>query len=640
MVPPQDGGLFPSIHLTFSAHRGQKARTICSWVDAVSGRGVASGAPNRGLGAPVAGAGGHRDSVETTQNLSGLVHIDGCVNNALQICEVTVSAKTSGVPGITMDSTVLTGIIGSATTIGAIILTRWLDRRALADPKLERFDQRKQATPSMYKDMEASQALVFLGISNTKLHDYLSTVIRLGHTLPWRRISIFFARDDVGVSWEHEEFGRNVLKSVLNVAEIFCSNSNRDIFPGLESVVFFQSALPSYYGGSLFEARIRNDDRFVSLYVVNYIPTKDADARTSFTLRLSPNSSEDDGADPFQSYLEGYRAIASHSSTLYALDQSQPNLWDKSAESWDRFERSFPIYASVMNDLCDFAGIGGSQTVLDVGCGSGWASQSIAMRLSHGRLFLLDNSTRMLSKARSLFTNDWQQYRDAGVEIQYVLSDASQSNPLYGAAASARYDRIVFHFSFQHVLQKDVSIETLARRWKPFLARNGEIILAIHNKCILCDTPPGFHDWDDEFRKELQTNFVAAGLRLESQMVPIWSSALIEEGFCQAGLSQIERAEHVYARSFEDRAAMWQTPAIAGSLAILEDRGMDSVKAAVENAYARVKGKKTMPMTVVFFRFAGAPDRQRGTRRKQKDYTEANSANNRQSADPILRAHM
>ena len=41
----------------------------------------------RGGGRPACG---FRDSLETRQNLSSLVHVDGCVNKASQICKVTV----------------------------------------------------------------------------------------------------------------------------------------------------------------------------------------------------------------------------------------------------------------------------------------------------------------------------------------------------------------------------------------------------------------------------------------------------------------------------------------------------------------------------------------------------------------------
>jgi ubiquinone/menaquinone biosynthesis C-methylase UbiE len=507
-----------------------------------------------------------------------------------------------------MDPTVLTALIGSATTIGAIILTRWLDKQRLDKkllelPRSEEFDKRDQATPSMYDDMKTAERLAFLGISNTRLHTYLNTSLRRGRTLPWRRIFVFFARDDVGYSWEQDKFGSNLLKSVLDIAETFSADTHRDLMSALEQVVFSQSTLPSYYGGSLFQSTINDNARFSSIYVVNYIPTEDADARTSYTIRLSSKNSRGGGTDPFQSYSEGYRAIEAKANAIYALDCSQQNLWDKSAESWDRFEKDFPVYSSVMNDLCDFAGIGGSQTILDVGCGSGRASRPVAKRLNKGRLFLLDRSVRMLTKARSLLKSEWQQY--TGIEIHYVLSDAARNIPLYGAAAAARYDRILFHFSFQHLVVNDVSIETLARHWEPFLAQDGEIVIAIHNKCIKCDPPLAFRNWNDEFRNELETNLSAAGLRLKAQVEPSLTIEGLEKGFSQAGLKCIQRKERLYKRTFEDRAAMWLTPAIIGSLAIVEDHGFERVKDAVENAHSRVRQMETMPMTVFFFRFTG-----------------------------------
>lgn len=86
------GGLAPDSSI-FSAYRAQKARTFSSWIDGVSGMAYCRALCTGVRAGAAAGTHKHCDSLETTRNLSSLVHVDVYVNKTRQICKVTVGPE-------------------------------------------------------------------------------------------------------------------------------------------------------------------------------------------------------------------------------------------------------------------------------------------------------------------------------------------------------------------------------------------------------------------------------------------------------------------------------------------------------------------------------------------------------------------
>lgn len=271
------------------------------------------------------------------------------------------------------------------------------------------------------------------------------------------------------------------------------------------------------------------------------------------------------------------------------------NIWDQSVEEWDRFELNYPVYSNVMKSLCEFGEISREHNVLDLGCGTGRSSLRLAGYIPDGSLTVLDSSPQMVRKAEELLSGNSR--------VSLVVADARM--PPYGVVNRMKFDRIVVHFSFPGVVDNESSTESFACNWKYSLKQDGEMLIAIHNSFIECDTPTGFEGWSDPLRSELRRAAQAVGVDsyIREDVRYKFTVDEIVNGFRDGGFHLKKIDTKVFERSMRDRIAMWKVPAVLNSfldVREVDNQKMDQLLSIVSKG---VKGMDTMPTIVVFFRF-------------------------------------
>ena len=462
---------------------------------------------------------------------------------------------------------------------------------------------RGKATPMMKEDIKKANRLVFLGISNSSLHEYLSEIVETAkvnkESLPFESIDIFFAREDNGETWEGKEFGGNMVKAIHDISYLFTHKSNISTVPSLKRVSFYQSSLVCYYGGSLF--RLVQDDKldknlFSIIYVILYMPLPDADTKTSYTMRISAGSKDLQTNYLYNTYSNAYQYIKETSSLLCEFEIG--NIWDGSADEWDNFEANYPIYSDSMESLFDFGDISPHHKVLDIGCGTGRALKNQVKSIEGVSLFLLDKSPQMIKKAEKMLS-DYE-------NVKFIVADAKK--PLFGAFKNEKFDRIIIHFSFPSFIDNSHPIESFARNWKNYLKRDGELLIAIHNSFIECDTPSKFKNWSDPLREEIRITIeskkkeLTPHLRQDSRRK--FTIDEIKEGFEKEGFYLKDHLSKTYERTMRDRITMWKVPAVSSSFIDIKEIGVANCSSLLDEVLERVREKETMPTTVAFLKFS------------------------------------
>jgi len=461
--------------------------------------------------------------------------------------------------------------------------------------------ERNWATARMLQDMAQATSMVFLGISNSSLCEYLTQLTQEAMTksvrLPVESIDVFYARSDFGRMWEGDSFGKRIVEGTYGVSSYLTSPSIAATIPSLSELRFHQNSLASYYGGSLF--RLSQDRELAegipsTIYVVLYMPLGEADTKTSYTFRLPAQSLHGLTNLLHGKYTRGYQCIRDTARLLCQFGVG--NIWDWSAEAWDAFERQFPVYSRVMDDVFTFGEIHRDHKVLDIGCGAGRALENKVDQLSEGALVLLDLSPQMISAAKRLLG-----HRE---NVHFIAGDATM--PLFGSYEGQKFDRVIAHFSAPALIEKCRSVQRFASTLTDKLRDTGQVVLVIHNSFIECERPPGFEKWSDPLRQELEQAIISKGLQayLRRELKRKFSAAEIKEGFREAGFALEDCRKEVYARSMRDRIAMWRAPAVSDSFVDIIAIGQNKWSALLEEVEVRVGDKETMPTTVLFFRFS------------------------------------
>lgn len=130
--------------------------------------------------------------------------------------------------------------------------------------------------------------------------------------------------------------------------------------------------------------------------------------------------------------------------------------------SSDRCEWDAPAYDTLNapmnergNDAVARLQLGGGETVLDAGCGTGQVTASVLERLPRGRVIALDGSRRMLAAARGRFAGD--------PRVSFVRADLDRPPPL----APRSVDAIVSTSTFHWVRDHDALFRNLATALRP-----------------------------------------------------------------------------------------------------------------------------------------------------------------------------
>jgi ubiquinone/menaquinone biosynthesis C-methylase UbiE len=104
--------------------------------------------------------------------------------------------------------------------------------------------------------------------------------------------------------------------------------------------------------------------------------------------------------------------------------------FDASVKKYDEFEEHHGLFGKLARELAAFCGIKAGMTVLDVGCGTGSSTKSLADHLGlSSKIIGIDFSEQMLKAAR--------QRVDATPSIQYIQCDASVMNQFIDFKADA-----------------------------------------------------------------------------------------------------------------------------------------------------------------------------------------------------------
>ncbi|MGH2635294.1 MAG: class I SAM-dependent methyltransferase [Actinomycetota bacterium] len=131
-----------------------------------------------------------------------------------------------------------------------------------------------------------------------------------------------------------------------------------------------------------------------------------------------------------------------------------PRDWD--ATTYDRIADPQTRWGRVVVGRLD---LGGSETVLDAGCGSGRVTELLLERLPRGRVVALDASASMIERARSRLAR-------FGDRVEFVLADLQRPLPLE-RPVDAVLSTATFHWVRDH--------EALFRHLAAVLRAGGEL---------------------------------------------------------------------------------------------------------------------------------------------------------------------
>lgn len=437
---------------------------------------------------------------------------------------------------------------------------------------------RTEATPSMQTDMLTACDLAFLGISNSSLAGYLHETIKAAQEqqriLPWRAVQVYFADDDQGAAWEGSEFSDNRTNAILEIWGVLRSAAidspqklGSATLPFLKRVSFRVCSGRSYFNGSLFRAPqdyLVAEDEFPVIYVVFNIPTPQANAKDSATLRLHSKTRDLVARQYHETYSKAYETVSG--SSLRLLDRSPHDIWDMSAGAWFNFESNallpgtnHSIYVESMIRLAKFSCVMPDDYLIDIGCGTGQASIALARLVTEGELTLVDSSPEMIRKAKMLFDEQFPgRVRCIPMDIVHGLELV---RPKQG------FDKAITHLSLQWIINRSFSLQSFARVLGGALRPDGEVTIALHNTALMDSQfayPP---NWVDPLRESLKEKARERGYLLTNEPTStVFTQPQIRTAFERSGFKQVAKGRVSLPRTMADRLLLWGVPAVLSSI--------------------------------------------------------------------------
>jgi ubiquinone/menaquinone biosynthesis C-methylase UbiE/class 3 adenylate cyclase len=462
--------------------------------------------------------------------------------------------------------------------------------------QLDVFCARHKATPYMYDDMKRSRRVVFVGVSHTKLVDYLGEVVAEAQVaeerLPWESMLVCFASEESGTTWgrwEKYDFRQALLTTRRRLIEFFGAPELLRVAPSFREAVLCQTDLPSFVGMCACTYASQTEDEPSVIYVNQYLPLPHQDLKEAVTRRVAPVGAARQAL--FRVYVAALEEVRRRSKRIGEVEQ---NHWNQSADEWDSFLEAFPTYEDSMRELVRFAGLRLSHRVLDVGCSTGRTSRLIADKVDPhrgGGLSVLDESPAMIEKARKAL----RRYRFVEYYVARTLESVECILP------ARHFSKLVFHFSFPLIVPRDGTAQEALRRWVRFLARGGEIVVAIHNSFLEVDMPPEWGGWQDSLRAEVERGITELGKRPLPQATK-WTVDEIDDMCQRTGLRRVSRLVLAFPRTMEDRFRMWKTPAVRASLFPADVDRVDQDR-ILEAAREACGACETAPTLVTYLRY-------------------------------------
>lgn len=453
------------------------------------------------------------------------------------------------------------------------------------------YPQRNDAFTEMLSDLASFKHVAFLGISQKDLCDYLKQAIEKGGVLPWESLKVFFASERLGEAYEGNRFESHVKAARQEIASLLTQPANVSCLPQFGSVRFFQHNGIATHTGSVYS---NDTDLLAVIYVVHSRIQLAGDTKEGLTIRLQalPHNSP-----LHQMRLDYYSGIyANLGSASRDLGVFRRTVWDESAQQWSSYSRHSAVLKRSMLKLAEMAALQNNETVLDLGAGSGehWE----ALLHTHPGIssaVLLDASPQMVGLARDYFRNNSK----VCTALCTVPANDGSDIDLSGETFSL----IVVHQALRELVDACGNADNLAVWCRDRLRPGGRVVLAAHNGALDLSPPQDWEAWEDPFRSELvrRLRHAAGNLRTPS---PRLSQKEIEGAFLRQEFDLAAKETSVdHQFSYEDRRRMWHVPAVLDSVVDVSRVDRTMAANAVESAVAPLMPARTMPRTMVFWRF-------------------------------------
>lgn len=454
------------------------------------------------------------------------------------------------------------------------------------------YTRRSEATTDMLADMDNFPHIVFLGISHRHLGSYLRDRLQHpGGPLPWESLEVYFASRVLGEAYEGRDFHRNLLGARQEIAALLTDPAYRSRLPTLRSVAFFQHDGFATHTGSMFG---RSPQELAVIYSVHSAVHLHGDTHQGLTIRLSvkPGVGFKDGR--FDHYVGIYRAL---SKSAVRLGVFVPSIWDSSAEQWSQYARQSGVLVHGARIVAEMMSPQAGDSVLDVGSGSGDSASTILERHPGVSMVLLDGSPQMVRLLRSRFHGE--------PRVRFALCHLPSLDGSSVDLGQDRFSFIVLHQSLSELVKSLGSLEELAMWCGRWLRAGGQCLLSAHNTVVATDKPKGFENWKDPFRMELAKRLKRTRYKQYVQEGPhMIAQGDIEAAFKSHGFTLEERRQEVIELDFEERRRLWHVPAVMDTLVHAGTTNSNEINGLVDDVVDLLRGQKTMPRTVVFWRFS------------------------------------
>jgi ubiquinone/menaquinone biosynthesis C-methylase UbiE len=465
------------------------------------------------------------------------------------------------------------------------IRERKVERRLSPEPKLKQtpptgghdswcFIRRDEATPDMIREMKNYSRLVFWGISQQQLINYLKRVVDSlseGESLKWQSIEVYFAEDSVGTMLEGGKFHENVQRSRQEIAEYLVGQINS--IPKLEQVVFFHSQNSRVQTGCLMGHAERPND-FCIYYSISAIADQIPDR--SLTFKVDLEHAAPTARRALQAaFLSAYEAVERNSLRMGLFHRS---LWDCSVSAWSNFCQS-EVQRAGMKVTCEFAKFAQGEQVLEIAAGSGDLSEILLgylKELPKTSLTVLEGSPVMLRALKNRL----------GDSVQYALCRVPTKDAEDFDIRRKLFHAILIHLSIPAISDTVAGLSQLASWCSRYLEPRGRVLLSMQNTVVDLDTPDRYATSIDPYRNAMRRIAEAKNLHdyLRDQPSRFLQEEVKRTFKNDGGLSLVDLRQVSFQMNPEDRLALWKVPAILDSFINVREVGMEQCLALVEGA--------------------------------------------------------
>ena len=474
------------------------------------------------------------------------------------------------------------------------------------------FDNHVLSKNSFFEDIKYSRKLTFYGINHTRMQDSLEEALSLENNFKpeWEHLCFYFANNEYGqiMSKDHKKLvNDNVLSLTLYLSE----KKRRGELTNLKKIEFKQCNNTYRFGGSY----LQNDNKNMNIiYVIMYLPnTSNSNVDENITLRLKGEKQVK--ANLFDRAKQSFNYLQKNAEKMFEIDfEEKENYWDISVAPLYNIETDQVFYKNVREKFFNFCSIKEGDNILDLGSGTGFFSEYIVDRIGEKvTLTLLDKSCTMLKKSKEILREHQN--------INYILSDVSSKNILYGMRENEKYNKIIIYFTLQYFVKNKNDIESLALKLKKHLIEEGEVFIMIHNTFI--KEAEIDKKWIDPIRAYIKINVKANENFREQEYKNNYKFSFddIIGGFGDAGFPSEDNYHpetYQYDRTINDRIEMWKVPAILNTVVEIKSLGEEDIEKRcgdfMEAVHKEIKDDETIvnksytPQTIAyFFKFKKKP---------------------------------